>query len=287
MVTFFIIFLMDIEGYSQALYSNWFYYRTDRLLLDAGDGLCTALKSRIFGIDRVLLSHGHIDHIGGLHSLINIRSAEVNSNKPLTIYYPSKDKDIRRIKRYLRNSNYNIFFPLDWVALSPGEEIELTRGRKTGLIQTFETYHKPYVATLGYRVVEVRNKLKPEYAHFPQEEIKKLQEATQPHYHTILAYGGDGAPLEPEDVERADVLIHESTFLKDEDKDYEIHSTAREALEVAMEAEVKKLIMFHFSSRYKLEEVKKGIKSLIDQMGPKFPVAVVWEDRIIDITPQG
>ena len=275
---------MDLEGYSQALYSNWLYYRTDRLLFDAGDGLCAALKGRIFALESVLLSHGHIDHISGIPCLVDIRSTEANSFKPLTIYYPSKDRDIRRLRRYLRNSTYNIYFPLEWIGLKPGDEVELTRGGGTRFIQTFETYHRPYVATLGYRIVEARKKLKPEYNHLPQEEIKKLKDVSEPYHHTILAYGGDGAPLDPEDVKGADVLIHESTFLIDTDKDYEIHSTAREALEVAMEAGVKKLIMFHFSSRYKLEEVERGVKNLIGQMRPGFSVAVVWEDRVIDIT---
>jgi len=278
---------MDIEGYSQALYSTWFYYRPDRLLLDAGDGLCSILKSRIFGVEGVLLSHGHIDHISGLPSLVNIRSTEANSNKPLTIYHPRKDRDIKRLREYLRDSIYNIYFPLDWVGLKPGDEIPLTRGGGAHLIQTFETYHQPYEATLGYRVIEARKKLKPEYAHLSQDRIKELKESediTEVHYHTILAYGGDGAPLQPEDVEEADVLIHESTFLKDEDKDYKIHSTAREAVEVAMEAEVKQLIMFHFSSRYKLEEIEEGIKRLINQMKPEFSVAIVWEGRMVGIT---
>lgn len=54
----------------------------------------------------------------------------------------------------------------------------------------------------------------------------------------------------------ADVVVHEATFLHElasTAHEY-YHSTARQAAEAAKEAGAKKLIMTHFSSRYKDEE---------------------------------
>ena len=64
-------------------------------------------------------------------------------------------------------------------------------------------------------------------------------------------------------ISKVDLLYHEATYLDElRDKAHErMHATAREAAQIAREAEVKKLIIGHYSSRYKnltplLEEAK-------------------------------
>ena len=55
-------------------------------------------------------------------------------------------------------------------------------------------------------------------------------------------------------IKGSDILYHESTFLSDKE-DLAIktrHSTAKQAAVIAKKAEVKKLILGHYSSRYKL-----------------------------------
>ena len=61
-------------------------------------------------------------------------------------------------------------------------------------------------------------------------------------------YLEDVVPL----IENVDVLYHESTFLHDlkEMADYTGHTTALEAARIARKANVKKLILGHFSNRY-------------------------------------
>lgn len=57
-------------------------------------------------------------------------------------------------------------------------------------------------------------------------------------------------------VQNANVLIHESTFLKDLEKRAKqtFHSTARQAAEIAEKTKCQKLYLFHLSSRYKKTE---------------------------------
>ncbi len=53
-------------------------------------------------------------------------------------------------------------------------------------------------------------------------------------------------------AEDADVLVHESTFNKEEEKMAKAyyHSTSHQAAQVALEADAKKLILTHISARY-------------------------------------
>ena len=58
-------------------------------------------------------------------------------------------------------------------------------------------------------------------------------------------------PFEATVAKGAELLVHEATFLeKQHDKALEaLHSTAKEAAEIAKKAKVKKLALFHFSAR--------------------------------------
>ena len=53
-------------------------------------------------------------------------------------------------------------------------------------------------------------------------------------------------------IQNVDVLYHEATFLHDLKKmaDYTGHTTALEAAQIAKKANVRKLILGHFSNRY-------------------------------------
>ena len=77
-------------------------------------------------------------------------------------------------------------------------------------------------------------------------------------------------------AENADVLVHESTFAKDEAKmahNY-YHSTCAQAAEVAKEAHVKRLLLDHISARY----VGKAAYQLAYQVHDIFPHTRVVND---------
>ncbi|MES2386567.1 MAG: ribonuclease Z [Bacteroidota bacterium] len=83
-------------------------------------------------------------------------------------------------------------------------------------------------------------------------------------------------------IEGVDLLYHESTFLEEMESRaaQTFHSTARHAALIALKANVKQLMLGHFSSRYRetdvfLEEAKTVfVNTLLSREGHSFPVGI-------------
>jgi len=272
---------MKLIGYSKALYSTWFYYAPDRILFDCGEGMSSYLENKVYAIQRVFLSHGHADHISGLMGLINIRNnAMGDREKDLTVYFPAGNHFISELIVYFSRTNRRLRYNLEWVPLQPGDRVPLLEGRHGRYLEAFATVHSPGEISLGYNIVERRRRLKPEYRDLPQEEIVKLvragkkAEITEEYDQRIFSYGGDSVPLKPYFIRDTEVLCHEATFLRDEDRKEYKHSTVWEAIDVALEAGVKKeLILFHLSSRYRRDIPK--LEEEIRKRGLPFKVSIV------------
>ena len=93
--------------------------------------------------------------------------------------------------------------------------------------------------------------------------LYKVEDFTvAPHASLSYAYCSDSQPTENilSQIEGVDLLYHEATFLEDEKEKARQtrHSTAAEAAIIATKAKARKLIIGHFSARYKdLEPVLK------------------------------
>lgn len=264
---------MKLIAYSKALYSTWVYYSPDRLLFDAGEGASPVLGNKCFAIRHIFLSHGHADHISGLVGLINIRNnAMGDTEKPLTIYYPRGNWRVSELMNYLWRTNRHLRYQLEWIPLSDGERVPLFRGRLDRYIEAFKTIHSQDEHSLGYNIIERRERLKSEYRALPQEEILefvragKREELLEEYDKKLLSYGGDSIPLDPRKIEETDLLLHDVTFLDEQERKEYKHATLAEALEVAQAARVQQeLLAIHISSRYKfkLREIEKEL-SLMD-----------------------
>jgi ribonuclease Z len=263
---------MKLIAYSKALYSTWVYYSPDRVLFDAGEGVSSVLGNKSFAIRHVFLSHGHADHISGLVGLINIRNnAMGDTEKPLTIYYPRGNWRVSELMNYLWRTNRHLRYQLEWVPLSDGERVQLFGGRLPRYVEAFRTVHSQDERSLGYNIIERRERLKEEYRGLGQEEILKLVQARgraallEQYDKKLLSYGGDSIPLDPRKVEETDLLLHDVTFLDEEERKEYKHATLEEALEVARQARVQQeLLAIHISSRYqfKLRELEAKLREM-------------------------
>lgn len=282
-----------VYGYSKALYSTWLFYKPDRLLIDCGEGAATAMGNGSYAIERVLLTHGHIDHISGLPSLLWARAAGMgDAEKPLEIFYPAGDVFVQDMLAYIERTRARLPFEVRFHELEAGDRIELADGKRR--IETFATRHIPGRPTLGYKIVEARRRLKPEFASLSQDEIRNL--ATTHHgsgralsedYEAIVAaFGGDGVALDTDVVRGAELLWHEATLLDAKERKNQLHATLDEAVGVAVEANVKNLVLYHVSGRYRSAHIAQAIRDSVCRHAVGFPVWCLFRERLWRAFPE-
>lgn len=273
-----------LGGYSKALYSTWAHYRPDRLLVDCGEGAATALGNGCFALERVLLTHGHIDHVSGLPSLVWARAGGMGDNqKPLQIFFPRGDGYVEDVRGYLEKTSARLPFELNWTALEAGQSVELGRGRG---LETFPTRHIKDSLSLGYKIVETRRRLKPEFAAWGEAKLRDMAQngdievATEPYRAIKIAFGGDGLPLDAKLVAGSEILVHEATILSAADRKGQSHSTLDEVLDVAYEAQPGALVLNHFSGRYTRSQIETAILNGAAEREIHFPIWVLLKDRL-------
>ncbi len=243
-----------LEGHSLAMFSTFLYYRPQRILLDCGEGVAKQMGTKVFGIDKILLSHGHIDHISGIPMVLFARMAARGDNlKPLFIFYPEGDPDIIKIKAYCDGQFPDLPYQLFWIGIKPGHVLHL--GKEKSCI-TYETEHDVTRTTLGYKFYEKRKKLKKEYESLSSPNIvealatKPLEEVMDVQDRIILNYTGDTVPLNVKEFENTDVVMHECTFLDGADVKYKSHSVLEDVMKIIIQAQPKALFLYHISTIY-------------------------------------
>jgi ribonuclease Z len=245
---------MHTEFFSKGLYSTWMYLKSLNMAFDAGEGMATHLGNRTFGIRRIFISHGHIDHISGLAALIGIRgAARGDKEAPMEILYPKGNESIQSLRRYIESGHKHrpLTYELSWREIEPEEDIK--HGDTWPVtIRPFRVKHTH--DSLGFSISETRKRLAPPFRGQSPEVIalaRKNGEKTEESYDKILwAYTGDAHGVKAKDVQGADWLLADTTFLDPLDRGDLTHASLDENLELAKEAGIKNLVGIHISPRY-------------------------------------
>jgi ribonuclease Z len=266
---------------SAAMYSTWCYHQPTRVLFDAGEGMTNYLRSRMFGIQNVMITHMDSDHCLGLLSLIGLRAkTKGDREKDLTIYVPSGDPRWTAMRDYVDACWSNLPYRLRWFPIDPGFELQLGSGHR---IVAFQTQHR-HTMSLGYKVVETRWRLKPE---FRGQDIRALLASgvdkdmiNESYTATTFAWCLDAFSFNPADIAGATLAVMDSTFIRDGDRIDNSHMTATEAIAVCREAGVKNIILAHLSTRYGPEHQREFAEQmkLLD-----IPTKVCFTDSILEL----
>ena len=249
-------------------------------LIDCGEGTQVQLrknKIKFSKINHIFISHLHGDHFFGLVGLISTFML-LNRESDLHVYGPKGIKEIILLQLRYGNSftGYNLFFH----ELQSKESVVLFEDEKV-IVKTIPLNHRIY--TNGFLFQEKNKERKLNINKIQNLEIDVV-------YYQKIKYGGDitlangqvipnsTITFEPEHektyafcsdtvydeqlipfIEGVDVLYHESTFLEKEMHLAEKtkHSTAKQAATMALKANVKQLVLGHYSTRYESIELFK------------------------------
>jgi len=276
-----------ISAYSTALFSTWINVEELGLLVDAGDGLTAGLLQKARKIKHVFITHPDRYHLNGLPQFIQLNS---RAGFP-KIFYPKDSGSFPAMENFLKKFDPHIKGSL-WTGIEDGNSIEIkkniiVKALRNEHIQCPVGVHK----SLGYKVYEVKNKLKREFLALSSDEIKAIvKEKGRTHITervetNIISFSGDTPVDDYSKWDNSEILIHEATFLKHEgDAQIESkgnkHSRLDEVLKMVKEINVKKLILNHFSSRYSREEIDNAVRKHIEELGIQIPVYLIYPGEV-------
>lgn len=259
-------------------------------LIDCGEGTQVQLrkyKMRFGSINHIFISHLHGDHCFGLIGLISTLQLLGKTND-LHIYGPEGIKQFIEIQLQLTESfkNYTIIYHE-----LASKTSELIYEDEKLEVYTIPLKHRIYCNGFLFKEKPKERKLRmdliekyPEIEVCDYQNIKKgkdfvlnngivvpnaklTTDAPPSHSYAFCSdtmYYEKIIPI----IEGVDLLYHEATFLNDK-KDLAkktAHSTAEQAATIAQKAQVKRLVIGHYSNRYlNLEDFKTEAQAIFPE----------------------
>jgi ribonuclease Z len=245
----------------------------ERLLFDCGEGSQRQMQrsTGLVQVDAIYITHLHADHYLGIPGLL--KTYDLNDrDRPLRVIGPP---GLIELFKALRRIFGRIGYEVELVELGPAEAV-----RHDGYeVRPFEVEHR--MRAYGYALVEDQRP-----GRFDPEAAKRLGIAPGPAFKRLqdgeriegsagpvdpsqvmgdarpgrkLVVSGDTAPCEMTRIAAhgAQLLVHDASFAEEElERAAQTgHSTARQAAELAADADVGLLALVHISSRYDVRAV--------------------------------
>lgn len=261
-----------------------------QFMIDCGEGAQLQLRRQHIHfsfINHIFISHLHGDHCFGLIGLIST-FALLGRTAPLHIY---ADHNLERVMKpqidfFCKGMNYPLFFhSID------ATKQEIIFEDNTITVETIPLKHRMPCCGFLFREKPKRRHLIGDAVNFynipayMRQAIKDGADYTTPDGETIpnsrltkdadrsrsYAYCSDTAPCDNSlQLKDVDLLYHEATFADSEKERaaQTMHSTARQAAQVAAAAGAKRLLIGHYSSRY------ETVDTLLEEAQELFPATI-------------
>lgn len=271
--------------------------RNRMFLIDCGEGTQVQLrkhKIKFSKINHVFISHLHGDHVYGLIGLVSTFML-LNRVNDLHIYGPKGIKEIITLQLRLSNSwtSYGLYF----------HELESTTSEviyedEKVVVKTIPLKHRVYTngflfeEKIGDRKLNIDAVQQYEIETCYYQNIKNGKDITLEDGRVIENQLLTFDPIAPKsyafcsdtayderiipNIENADILYHEATFLDTEQhlSEKTMHSTAKEAASIAQKANVGQLILGHYSTRY------ESIQKFKEEAETIFPNVLLADDGV-------
>lgn len=248
-------------------------YHDKLYLIDCAEGTQLQLRrylKRIQRLHAVFISHLHGDHFFGLVGLISSLHL-LGRKKELHVYGPQGLEDIIRLQLSYSHTElvYNLIFHVTNPEVSEliydDDELQVIT---IPLDHRIPTHGFLFREKSGLRKIRKEVVLSEKIPYTAYESIKRGADYTMADGTVISNESLTISPPPPRSyaycsdtrytetilplIKGADILYHETTFLKDlaDQAEQKFHSTAEQAARIALLAGVRKLIIGHYSARY-------------------------------------
>ena len=257
-------------------------------LIDCGEGTQIQLRHnriRFTKINHIFISHLHGDHVFGLYGLLSTFSL-MGRKTPVHLYAPENYDHI--LNSHLNDFDIHLTFDIDFIPLKGKDPVQILNDKYIN-VTSFPLQHRiPAYGFLFREKLFDRNirKEKIEEYKIPVVRIPAIKKGEDfvtsdgiiikneeltisPPKPLSYAYCSDTKYFRrlASFVKGVDLLYHEATFDKSLQKLATVtgHSTTTDAAKTALAANAGKLIIGHFSGRY------KNITSLVEEARSIFP----------------
>ncbi len=256
---------LRVQGYSIAGEETAVQIPEMDVCFDIGRCPRIALASNYIG-----LTHGHMDHAAGLAYYFSQRHFQ-GMGTGTVLCHPEMEKPIHRLMEAWVDIEAQRT-PYKVIPMAPGTDSAELEVKNNMFLRAFSTPHTPN--SLGYALVERRNKLKDPYVGLPQEKLVELKEAgeaiTYLRQIPLVAFMGDTAPgqhFNLDEVRTAKILITECTFLEAGHRERARigrHLHISDILNLLDQVEAEAIVLTHLSRRTHMKQARE----LLDRMIP-------------------
>lgn len=271
--------------------------REKLFMIDCGEGAQVQLrKSRLkfSRLNHIFISHLHGDHCFGLMGLIStFGMLERTANLHIHCHADLQRILEPQIEFFCKGMPYNVVFEL----FNPGEQTVIYDDRSVS-VETIPLRHRVPCCGFLFREKPTPNHIRRDMIDFYQiptyliNRIKNgedyvLEDGTViPNARLTIpsdsprsyAYCSDTCylPRICEQIKGCDLLFHEATFAAADAKRAKetFHTTAPQAAEIAKAAQVKKLVIGHYSARYEDESI------LLKEASEVFPQTILAQENL-------